>query len=259
MKKLSLFLYGLISYLLFMGTFVYLIGFLADVIVPKSIDRVSSLPLMPSLLIDTGLILLFGLQHSLMARSGFKSWLVKHIPKAAERSTYVLASTLALILLIVLWQPIPAIIWDFHSSLGKGMMYGLYGAGILGIMITSFQLNHFDLFGVRQVYYYLLDREYSHPRFVRSFLYRWVRNPMHTATITFFLATPRLTLGHLILSIGMTIYTLIGIHYEERDLAHALGESFKAYRRRTPSLLPNPFPPRQQKESRSISPFNEQL
>lgn len=259
MKKFSVFLYGLISYLLFMGTFVYLIGFLADVIVPKSIDNGGNLPLIPSLLIDTGLVLLFGLQHSLMARSSFKNWLVQHIPEAAERSTYVLASSLVLILLIVLWQPITVIIWDFHFTLGKAMMYGLYGAGILGILLTSLQLNHFDLFGMRQVYYYLVGREYSHPKFVRSFLYRWVRNPMHTATITFFLATPRLTLGHLILSTGMTIYTLIGIHYEERDLAHALGESFKAYRRRTPSLLPNPLQPRQRKESRSISPYNEQM
>jgi protein-S-isoprenylcysteine O-methyltransferase Ste14 len=256
MKKLSVFLYGLISYLLFMGIFIYLIGFLADVIVPKSIDRGGDLPLLPSLLIDIGLIVLFGLQHSIMARSGFKNWLVKHIPKAAERSTYVLASTLALILLVILWQPIPLIIWDFKSTLGKALTYGLYCAGILGILITSFQLNHFDLFGLRQVYLYLLDRQYSHPRFVRSFLYRWVRNPMHTATITFFIATPRLTLGHLILSIGMTVYTLIGLHYEERDLAHALGETFHTYRRKTPSLLPNPFQHRQQKGSRSISPSN---
>jgi protein-S-isoprenylcysteine O-methyltransferase Ste14 len=259
MKKLSVFLYGLISYLLFMGTFVYLIGFLADVSVPKSVDSGGELPLLPSLLIDIGLILLFGVQHSLMARSGFKNRLMKYIPKAAERSTYVLASTLVLILLIVLWQPIPVIIWDFQSTLGKASMYGLYGAGILGILITSFQLNHFDLFGLRQVYLYLLDRDYRHPEFVRSFLYRWVRNPMHTATITFFLATPRLTLGHLVLSIGMTVYTLIGIRYEERDLAHALGEIFHAYSRRTPSLLPNPFQPRQQKESRSVSPCTEQV
>jgi methanethiol S-methyltransferase len=259
MKKLSVFLYGLISYLLFMGTFVYLIGFLADVIVPKSIDRVGDLSLLPSLLIDIGLILLFGLQHSIMARPGFKSWLIKLIPQAAERSTYVLISTLALILLITLWQPIPVIIWDLQSTLGKTVMYGLYGAGILGILITSFQLNHFDLFGLRQVYLYLLGREYSHPKFVKSFLYQWVRNPMHTATITFFLATPRLTLGHLILSVGMTAYTLVGIRYEERDLAHVLGETFLTYRRKTPSLLPNPFQFRQQKESQSISPSNEQV
>jgi len=133
------------------------------------------------------------------------------------------------------------------------------GAGILGILLTSFQLNHFDLFGLRQVYLYLLDREYRRPKFVRSFLYRWVRNPMHTTTITFFLATPKLTLGHLVLSIGMTVYALIGIHYEERDLAHALGETFHIYRRRTPSLLPNPFQPRQQKENRSVSTCNERV
>ncbi len=224
-----------------MGTFVYLAGFLADVLVPKTVDQGGSLALLPALLVDGSLILAFGLQHSLMARPNFKRWLGQRIPKAAERSTYVLASTLAVIALIVFWQPIPLVVWDFQSVWGQVLMYGLFAAAILGILLTSFQLNHFDLFGLRQVSLYLLGRAYSRPKFVQGRLYQWVRNPMHTATITFFLAAPRMTLGHLALAVGMAAYTLIGIHYEERDLAKHLGESFRAYRRRTPSLLPNPF------------------
>lgn len=241
MKKVIVFLYGLTGYLMFLATFIYLIGFLADVFVPKTVDSGGFFVFVPALLMDIGLILLFGLQHSLMARSGFKNWLLRLLPKAAERSTYVLVSTLALILLIVLWQPIPVVVWDLQSLLGKMLMVALFAAGILGILITSFQLNHFDLYGLRQVYLYFLGRDYNRPKLVKSFLYRWIRNPMHVATITFFIATPRMTLGHLILALGMTVYTLIGIRYEERDLAGYAGENFLDYRRRTPGLLPNPF------------------
>ena len=241
MRKVSVFLYSLTSYLLFMGVFVYLIGFLLNFMVPKSVDQGEVLPLLPALFVDLGLILLFGLQHSLMARPRFKTWLMKKIPLAAERSTYVFVSTLMFIVLIGLWQPIPIVIWNLQSLLGKMLMIGLYALGILGILVTSFQINHFDFLGVRQGYLYLRGQDYYRPKFVKSFLYRWVRHPMHTATIIFFFATPRLTLGHLILALGMTIYALVGIHYEERDLERSLGDDFRAYRQKTPSLLPIPI------------------
>jgi methanethiol S-methyltransferase len=257
MRKVLVFLYGLLSYLLFIGLFLYLIGFLADFLVPKTVNRGGNAPMPLAVLVDVGLILLFGLQHSLMARPKFKAWLMKRIPKEAERSTYVLVSSLALGLLLALWQPIPWVIWEIQIVYGQVLMYSLFGLGIVGILATSVQINHFDLFGLRQVTLYLLGRDYHRPKLVKSFLYKWVRNPMHTATMIFFLATPRLTAGHLLLGLGMVMYALVGIHYEERDLERVLGEPFRAYRRSTPSLLPIPFRNWQRQESQSVSPPGE--
>jgi poly(3-hydroxybutyrate) depolymerase/protein-S-isoprenylcysteine O-methyltransferase Ste14 len=229
--------YGLIGYLAFLVPIGYLFGFLADLWVPKSVDRGAG-PLGPSLWIDVGLLVAFGLQHSVMARPAFKAWLRRWVPDGLERSTYTLASGIVLGALFWLWRPIPAVLWDVHGTVLEGLAWAGYATGWgLGVWAT-FAISHFHLFGVMQATAYGRGRE--HPRMVlrTSVLYRIVRHPMTAGLLLAFWSTPRMTLGHLLFAAGMTAYSLIGTVLEERTLLRDFPEAYRRYRREVPALIP---------------------
>ena len=231
--------YGLFCYAVFLGSFLYAIGFVGDVIVPKTIDSGQSAAPVAALVIDLLLLGAFAVQHSVMARPGFKAVWTRIVPRPIERSTYVLFSSLLLALICWQWRPFPSPIWDASSSpaLG-GLLTALFWLGWLILLLSTFMINHFDLFGLRQVYLRLRGLEESPPRFVQRALYKVVRHPIMLGFLIAFWATPRMTLGHLIFSLATTGYILVGIALEERDLAAALGEQYRAYRSRVPMLIP---------------------
>lgn len=234
--------YGVICYVIFLGSFLYAIGFVGDVIVPKTIDSGLTGPAAEALVIDLLLLGAFAIQHSVMARPGFKAVWTKLVPRSIERSTYVLFSSLLLALLCWQWRPFPSSIWDVSASpvLG-GLLAALFWLGWLILLLATFMINHFDLFGLRQVYLRLRGLEYSPPHFVQRALYKIVRHPIMLGFLIAFWATPRMSLGHLIFSIMTTGYILVGIALEERDMMAALGEQYRAYRSRVPMLIPTIF------------------
>ncbi len=238
MKRVSVFMYGAISYLIFFVTFLYACGFVGNIMVPKSIDSAPTVPLTTALLVNAALLGLFAVQHSVMARRGFKKWLTRFIPKPAERSTYVLLSSLSLILLFWQWQPMGGIVWDVQVPVGRGILYGLFAFGWLLVLITTFLINHFDLFGLRQIWLYLRGKEYRPLGFVTPILYNYVRHPLYVGWLFAFWATPTMTVAHLVFAIATTAYILIAIQLEERDLVREHGEKYATYRRQVPMLIP---------------------
>jgi methanethiol S-methyltransferase len=234
--------YGVICYVVFLGSFLYAVGFVGDVIVPKTIDSGQSGAPAEALLIDLLLLGAFAIQHSVMARPGFKAVWTKIVPRPVERSTYVLFSSLLLALICWQWRPFPSVIWDVSSSrVGGGLLSALFWLGWLILLLSTFMINHFDLFGLRQVYLRLRGLESAPPQFVQRALYRIVRHPIMLGFLIAFWATPRMTLGHLIFSVMTTGYILVGIALEERDLTAALGEQYRAYKSRVPMLIPRLF------------------
>ncbi len=244
MKRIFVAAYGGVCYLLFVVAFACMIAFLGDLIGPKTIDSGAAGPSLPALGVDLSLIALFGLHHSVMARSGPKKWLNRLIPAAAERSTYVLLASLILLLLAGLWQPLPGLVWDIRNAVLVGVVQGLFWLGWLIVLVSSFLINHFELFGLQQVYFNLIGKLPASPRFQTPWLYRLVRHPMMLGLLIAFWAAPRLSLGHLLFASGMTVYILIGIQFEERDLKRHLGEAYAAYQRTTPMLIPVALPSR---------------
>ena len=238
MKRILVFTYGVICYALFFGTFLYAAGFIGNLFVPKSIDSGPTVPLWTALLLNSALLGLFALQHSVMARKGFKTMLTKIIPPAAERSTYVLLSSVCLILLFAYWQPIGGVIWDVQDATGRALLYGLFAFGWLLVLVTTFLINHFDLFGLRQVWLYLRGKEYRPLGFVTPGPYKYVRHPLYVGWLFAFWATPTMTSAHLVFAIATTVYILIAIKLEERDLIEVHGEAYKTYRRQVPMLIP---------------------
>lgn len=236
-KRILIFLYGVFSYAIFFVTFLYAIGFIGNLVVPKTIDGVPLLPLWQALLIDAGLLLLFALQHSVMARPAFKRWWTRFIPESAERSTYVLASSVALIVLFLFWQPLGGMIWHTENPVAEVVLYSLYITGWSLILITSFLINHFDLFGLRQVWLQLVGKPYHSLKFVTPALYRVVRHPLYVGWLLTFWATPTMTATHLLFAVGTTLYILIAVRFEERDLVDAHPE-YEAYRQSVPMLVP---------------------
>lgn len=237
-KRISIFLYGVFSYAVFFATFMYAVGFIGNFIVPKTIDGVPELPLWQALAINGGLLALFALQHSVMARPAFKRWWTRIIPKSAERSTYVLASSLALIALFMFWQPLGGVIWDIDNMPAQTLLYAMYAAGWLLILATSFLINHFDLFGLRQVWLQLVGKPYSKLPFVVPSLYRVVRHPLYVGWLLVFWSTPTMTATHLLFAVGTTLYILIAIRFEEHDLIDMHPE-YADYRRHVPMLVPH--------------------
>ena len=237
-KRIAFFIYGTLSYLIFLGTFLYAIGFIGNFAVPTALDGVPSGPLGTALAIDLGLLGLFAMQHSIMARKWFKDWWTRLVPKPLERSTYVLFSSLALILLFWEWQPLGGVVWSIDDPLAQFALRGLFEFGWGLVLVSTFLINHFDLFGMRQVWLNLLDRPYTPLRFGTPGPYRLVRHPLYVGWLFAFWSTPTMTFAHLLFSVATTIYILIAIQLEERDLAREHGESYGVYRRSVPMLVP---------------------
>ena len=238
MSRFVVFAYGSASYLIFLATFLYAIGFVGNFGVPKSLDSAAADPWTTALMIDLGLLSLFALQHSVMARRGFKQWLTRIIPPVMERSTYVLASSVALLLLFWQWRPLGGVVWDVENTIGHILLYGGFAFGWGLVLTTTFAINHFDLFGLRQVWTYLRGRPHSPLRFVTPWLYRMVRHPLYVGWFFAFWSTPTMTVAHLLFAAMTTAYILVAIQFEERDLVRDHPE-YAAYRRRVPMLIPS--------------------
>jgi protein-S-isoprenylcysteine O-methyltransferase Ste14 len=236
-KRVTVFAYGVISYLVFFASFLYAIGFIGNILVPKSIDSTPTVPFWTAVLVNSLLLGIFAVQHSVMARPAFKRWITRYIPRESERSTYTLTASLLLIALFVCWQPMGGVIWNVTDPVGQAVLYGLYGFGWATVLVATFLINHFDLFGLRQVWLQLVGKSYTPLRFKTPGPYRLVRHPLYVGWLFVFWATPTMTAAHLLFALLTTGYILIGIRLEERDLLKAHPE-YAGYRKHVPMLIP---------------------
>jgi methanethiol S-methyltransferase len=236
-NRVFTFLYGAISYAFFFATFLYAIGFVGNFAVHKSMDSVSVTTLPAALLIDLGLLALFAVQHSVMARPAFKRAIGRVIPATIERSTYVLASSGALLFLFWQWKPLGGRVWDIQNQVGRWVLYGGFASGWILVLLATFAISHFDLFGLRQVWRHLLGKPQSSLRFEIPFLYRIVRHPLYVGWFLAFWCTPNMTATHLVFALVTTAYILVAIQLEERDLMNVHTE-YAEYRERVPMLVP---------------------
>src|SRR6267378_2659892 len=240
MAQVLTLVYGFVAYLVFLGAFLYAIGFVGNIGVPKSIDSGPTSPMTQTLVTNVLLLTLFAVQHSVMARPAFKRWWTRIVPKQAERSTYVLLASSNLLLLFWQWRPIPGVVWDARSTMLGEILSGLFGVGWLIVLLSTFMINHFDLFGLRQVTVYFQRRPYTPVSFVTRGLYKVVRHPIMLGFLIAFWATPVMTLGHLMFAVITTAYILVALQLEEHDLLEADRPAYERYRRETRMLIPVP-------------------
>jgi protein-S-isoprenylcysteine O-methyltransferase Ste14 len=240
MGKISALLYGIVSYLLFFATFLYLFGFAGDVFVPKSVSAggAAAGSASSAVLINLGLIALFGVQHSVMARPGFKAWWTRFVPQPVERSTFVLITNAVFILMFWAWRPLPAVLWDVSGTLLGPALWAVFALGLLVVLGSSFMISHFDLFGLRQTFLHFQGKPYTPMPFKVTGFYKWVRNPLMLGFLMAFWAAPVMTAGRLLFAAGMTLYIFLGIYFEERTIAKHLGEPYLKYRGQTSMILP---------------------
>lgn len=241
MKRIAVFVYGVVCYGIFLATFLYAFGFVGNVLAPKSMDSGPAGPLGEALWVDALLLAGFAVQHSVMARGWFKRAWTQLIPEAAERSTYVLLSSAMLILLFWQWRPVGGTIWKIESPAMQGLFHALCASGWVLVLISTFLINHFDLFGLRQVWLYLRNEPYTPLRFKTPGMYRVVRHPLYLGWLFAFWMTPVMTGAHLLFAVLTTGYILVAIQFEERDLLRAHGRRYEAYRKSVPMILPAPF------------------
>lgn len=239
-RKSAVLVYGATAYLTFLAALLYTIGFLAGVAVPKGIDDGAVGPAWRALLVDAALLTLFAVQHSVMARPWFKRWWTRFVPAAIERSTYVLASTAVLVLLLWQWQPLPATIWSVGPAWARGVLWAVYALGWVILVLSTFAVGHFDLFGLRQVLDRARDRRYSEPSFREPLIYRLVRHPLMVGFLIAFWAAPDLSVGRLVFALALTGYIMVGVRLEEHDLRRQLGAPYEDYLRRVPRFVPRP-------------------
>ncbi|MCW9706114.1 methanethiol S-methyltransferase [Fodinibius salsisoli] len=238
MGRILAFIYGVVSYGMFLGAFGYAIAFVGDFWVPKTINSGEPGAFLPALLINAGLLSLFAVQHSGMARPGFKKWWTKIVPEPIERSTYVLLASGVLFLLYWQWQPLPAPIWSVENEIGRWILWGLFGLGWGLVVYTTFLISHAHLFGLTQVRDFMKDRDLWEPKFQTPNLYSHMRHPMMLGFFFAFWAIPEMTVGHLVFSIATTGYILVALQLEERDLIQAFGDRYRKYRKEVPMFIP---------------------
>lgn len=255
MQRLVILLFGIAAYLVFLPTFLYLIAFIGNLQTTALVESMPALawlvphsvsygretgPVSLAVAINLALIALFGIQHSVMARSGFKAWLKRHLPASAERSVYVLVSSLLLILLFWQWRPVGPVVWSVESGAGQAVLWSLFATGFSITFVATYLIDHFDLFGLRQVWSQFRGREAAPPGFVAPLFYRIVRHPLYLGFLIAFWSAPIMTFGHLLFAAGMSVYILIGVRLEERDLLRYLGEDYRLYKRQVPRIVPVP-------------------
>ena len=240
MKRYLTIGYGGAAYALFLVVFLYLVGFVGGILVPRTVDHGIAAPIGQAVVVNTALVALFGVQHSVMARPGFKRWWTRFVPASIERSTYVWLSNAVLVLLYWQWRTMPAVIWHVQLPAGRLVVWVLFWLGWATALTSTFLINHFDLFGLRQVYLAAREKPYTNLDFRTRSLYRLVRHPLMLGFLIAFWSAPTMTAGHLLFAVGMTSYILIAVQMEERDLVAALGDQYRDYRRDVPMLLPRP-------------------
>lgn len=245
MKKSLVLCYGVIAYLMFHAVIAYTIGFIGNFGITNTLDALPNRPLMEALFINLGLLTLFAVQHSGMARKGFKNWIKKYIPAAAERSTYVIMSNLTLLALMVFWEPIGGVLWHVESQLGVTLLITLYMFGWALVFVSSFLINHFHLFGLQQVWYHFRGKTMPTSQFTTPSLYRFVRHPLYVGFIILMWSATTMTVAHLLFAVGATLYILVGIQFEEKDLKDDLGEAYAKYQQQVPMIIPR-VPAKQQ-------------
>jgi len=233
-------IYGVVAYGFTLVALLYLIGFVGNFVVPKSIDSGTAGPLLQSVVVDTMLVALFAIQHSVMARQGFKRWWTRIVPPSVERSTYVLFTSFVLLILFWQWQPIPAAVWTVHDPIAAGAIEGIFWLGWVVLVASTFMLSHFELFGLSQVFARLFGKQLSEAKFRAPLLYRRVRHPIYLGVLLAVWATPAMTAGHLLFAAVITGYILIGIQLEERDLIDQFGDQYRRYRQHAAMLVPLP-------------------
>jgi protein-S-isoprenylcysteine O-methyltransferase Ste14 len=241
MKQFAVMMYGTVAYLIFFSTFLYLIGFIGGFFVPKTLDGPLQVGWAEAIITDALLILLFGLQHSIMARKGFKRWWTQYVPQPIERSTFVLFTCAVLIAMFAFWQPLGGIVWRVENGFWTGVLYAGFALGWSIVLVSTFLINHFDLFGLRQTWLYFRGKTYTHLPFNVPMLYKFVRHPLYFGFILAFWSAPVMSLTRLFFASAFTMYILMAIRLEEKDLVAHFGEKYRLYRQAVPMLLPSVF------------------